>query len=211
MAQAKHPSSCSCHLPAVYGGSRLWEVGTAATRRKRAASMAASAKRRIRAHPPRASTTLRQETESFALFSRRHAFICGGLPICSAQNAVASERQAICSSRVGPDCAVADEPAAISRTSETYTDFFMDHFRRVDLWGLKVKHPEHRRGEDHGPCHVHGVGGPFTVASSGMIPSNLRAAADTPIYMGCYGAWPCPMYLSRRLRRPIGPPQGRTF
>ena len=58
-------------------------------------------------YPPRDSTTLRQESESFDLFSRRQAFICGGLPICSAQNFPASERQAICSSRLGPDCAEA--------------------------------------------------------------------------------------------------------
>ena len=33
------------------------------------------------AHPPRDSTTLRQESESLALFCFRQAFICGGLPI----------------------------------------------------------------------------------------------------------------------------------
>jgi hypothetical protein len=76
-------------------------------------------------HPPWASTTLRQGSESFGLFSRRHAFICGGLPINSAQKVPASERQAIFSCAVGPDCAIADELKAISRRSETYTDFFM--------------------------------------------------------------------------------------
>ena len=50
-------------------------------------------------YPPRDSTTLRQSSDSFALFSRRQAFICGGLPICSEQSFPASERHAICSWR----------------------------------------------------------------------------------------------------------------
>ena len=49
------------------------------------------------AYPPRDSTTLRQPSDRFALFAFRQAFICGGLPTCSAQNFPASERQAICS------------------------------------------------------------------------------------------------------------------
>src|SRR3954452_18534489 len=56
-------------------------------------------------YPPCDSTTLRQPSDRFGLFARRQAFICGGLPICSAQNFPASERQAICSCGVGPDCA----------------------------------------------------------------------------------------------------------
>jgi hypothetical protein len=87
-------------------------------------------------YPPRDSTTLRQGSESFALFARRQAFICGGLPIFSAQNFPASDRQAICSSRLGPDCAEANVLPANSKTSETRAgaacedfraDFFMDH------------------------------------------------------------------------------------
>src|SRR5712692_6663212 len=60
------------------------------------------------------------------------------------------------------------------------------------------------------PCSWHRMIGSLSHLSR-MIRSKLRAAADTPIYMGCYGARPCPMHLSRRLRRPIGPSQGRTF
>src|SRR4051794_29592873 len=83
------------------------------------------------AQPPRLSTTLRQGSDSFALLARRQAFISGGLPICSAQSFPASERQAICSSRLGPDWADAKAQPASSSTSETRTDFFMDH-----LWAL---------------------------------------------------------------------------
>src|SRR5207247_10814137 len=82
-------------------------------------------------HPPCDSTTLRQASDSLALFSRRQAFICGGLPTCSAQNFPASLRQAICSCGVGPDCAVADAQPAIRTTSETYTEFFMDHLSTI--------------------------------------------------------------------------------
>jgi hypothetical protein len=63
-------------------------------------------------YPPRASTTLRQGSDSFVLFSRRQAFISGGLPICVAQSRLASERQASCSWRLGPDCDSADDAAA---------------------------------------------------------------------------------------------------
>ena len=58
-------------------------------------------------------------SESFDLLSRRQAFICGGLPICSAQNFPASERQAICSSRLGPDWAEANALPASRKISET--------------------------------------------------------------------------------------------
>src|SRR2546421_6352092 len=83
-------------------------------------------------HPPWDSTTLRQGSESFALFSRKQAFICGGLPTCSAQNFPASERQAICSCGVGPDCADAGRKAlAVRITKESVADvrwfeIFMD-------------------------------------------------------------------------------------
>src|SRR5437762_5098885 len=89
-------------------------------------------------YPPCDSTTLRQPSDSFALFSRRQAFICGGLPICSAQNFPASERQAICSCGLGPDCAEASVLPASSKTSAVRTDgiFFMDHLIKGDE-GLK--------------------------------------------------------------------------
>ena len=52
-------------------------------------------------HPPCDSTTLRQPSVTLDLFSRRQAFICGGLPMCSAQNLLASLWQVICSCGVG--------------------------------------------------------------------------------------------------------------
>src|SRR4051794_27923518 len=80
-----------------------------------------------RVYPPRDSTTLRQGSESFVLLSRRQAFICGGLPMCSAQNFPASERQAICSCGLGPDCAGASVLPASSMMSAVRADaiFFM--------------------------------------------------------------------------------------
>src|ERR1043166_7413619 len=77
----------------------------------------------VQPQPPCDSTTLRQASDSFALFSRRHAFICGGLPTCSAQNLPASERQAICSGGLGPDCAEAGRKAVAARnTSDSVAD-----------------------------------------------------------------------------------------
>src|SRR3954470_16366577 len=73
-------------------------------------------------YPPWDSTTLRQPSESFALFSRRQAFIWGGLPICSAQNLPASEREAICFCGLGPDWADTGALAANSSSSETARD-----------------------------------------------------------------------------------------
>src|SRR5262245_23803709 len=73
--------------------------------------------------PPCACTTLRQPSDSFSLLARRHAFICGGLPTCSAQNFPASPRQAICSCGVGPDCADAGRKAvAVRMTKESVAD-----------------------------------------------------------------------------------------
>src|SRR5438876_9361213 len=80
------------------------------------------------AHPPWASTTLRQETESCALLLSRHACICGGLPTNCEHNDSASLRHATFSCMLGATCAMAwDRPASnktLAIAAETLPDFF---------------------------------------------------------------------------------------
>src|SRR3954447_18110354 len=111
-------------------------------------------------YPPCDSTTLRQPSDSFSLFARRQAFICGGLPMCSAQNFPASERQVICSWGVGPDCACASEPAVSDRISaaaaagmwiDFFTEFFMDHLS-TGIGGLKARGNSSRLRQGSMPC-----------------------------------------------------------
>src|SRR5690349_12962030 len=105
--------------------------------------------------PPRDSTTLRQGSESFALFSRRQAFLCGGLPIWSAQNLLASPRQAICSCGEGPDCADAGRMVDAS-SSAAMTEIFMMGLVEGSLSGLKSSGADFSHSPSPGPCHVHG-------------------------------------------------------
>src|SRR4029079_5381392 len=103
---AQAPRAIKCDPVLVMPGARQ---GMTISRRLRLLSIPAS-------YPPRDSTILRQGSDRFALFAFRQAFICGGLPTCSAQNFPASERQAICSWGVGADCAWASEAAARATT-----------------------------------------------------------------------------------------------
>src|SRR6185312_8442873 len=73
--------------------------------------------------PPCASTTARQDEDSFALFCSRQARICGALPTNCEQNASASARQAIFSCMLGPDWAEACEMPAITTASARAADF----------------------------------------------------------------------------------------
>src|SRR5436190_13060569 len=93
-------------------------------------------------YPPCDSTTLRQPSESFVLFSRRQAFICGGLPICSAQNLPASLRQAICSCGVGPDCADVGR-MAVASSSTARTEIFIKHLCGIAIVGMGSSGPDH--------------------------------------------------------------------
>jgi hypothetical protein len=74
---------------------------------------------------------LQQESKARPCLAQQ-AFICGGLPMCSAQNFPVWERQAICSSRLGPDSALAAAHPD-RKTSATNTASLMDcTFRQHD-------------------------------------------------------------------------------
>src|SRR5438552_10079213 len=138
--------------------------------------------------PPCASTTLRQGTESCALFSRRQAFISAGLPMCSAHSASASLRQAIFACGVGPDCAEAADMPAITRASEIASDFtFVDLVMGSPfdgwVWGLKAgrKLVEARRA-------VHAM---FMASADPPKTREFARFSPPPIFMGC---WPAPSW-----------------